>query len=272
VAENADDDLRIDAEIHRRLRALSTRMPEVVHVEASDEALERSVLIMTEIPGTPLTQVGDFEVARHVAEKAGADASRFRKIAVKGFGWVRRNDPPETLRTELEDYASFTVSYMPTTPTKRFALLGSLFAPDKLDRIEEIIDVESGRDVPIGALAHGDLDVTQIFCAESHYTGLIDFSELRGTEPEFDLGHFLLHDCETLAQPLFDDFLHGYVAESGFEVDKDTVRRSAVLSGLRQLCRWLGPERRPSASSDQVRLRVAQLANILDGRVAGTIR
>ena len=39
---------------------------------------------------------------------------------------------------------------------------------------------------------------------------VIGFGEIRGTEPLFDLGHFLLHDQEHTPIPLLDDLLAGY--------------------------------------------------------------
>lgn len=59
--------------------------------------------------------------------------------------------------------------------------------------------------------------------------------ELRGAEPTFDLGHFLLHDDRNLLASL----LAGYHSAP----DLKAIRRSAVLLALRQLCRWLGPPR-----------------------------
>ena len=272
VAENATDNLQVDAEVHRRLRAVGARVPDVLHVEAFDDALERSILIMTEIPGVSLARLQDSEVARRVAEAAGVDAARFLEIAVDGFGWIRRDDPRASLRAELGDYASFVVSYMPATPAERFDLVGSLFARRHLDQIEHAIAEECRRPVPMGKLAHGDLDVTQIYCADGCYTGIIDFSELRGAEPEFDLGHFLLHDGETIAHPLFKHFWRGYAATALVDMDEGLIRRSGVLSGFRQLCRWLSPERGLTTDSFMPRLRAAQLANILDGRTAGLPR
>jgi hypothetical protein len=43
-------------------------------------------------------------------------------------------------------------------------------------------------------LAHGDFDLTHIFQRNGHYTGIIDFGEIMGSSPFYDLGHFKLHD------------------------------------------------------------------------------
>ena len=37
--------------------------------------------------------------------------------------------------------------------------------------------------------SHGDYDLTPTFCADGRYTTLINFGEIQGTEPLFDMGH-----------------------------------------------------------------------------------
>src|SRR5207248_10181336 len=59
-------------------------------------------------------------------------------------------------------------------------------------------------------LAHGDFDVTHIYQKGGHYTGIIDFGEIRGTDALYDLGHFNLHDGETLPQLVLPYLLAGY--------------------------------------------------------------
>ncbi len=44
---------------------------------------------------------------------------------------------------------------------------------------------------------------------------------------------------------------------------RELIRRSAIMSGLRQLSLWLGPGRNESPASDRARLRAAQLRNLL---------
>jgi aminoglycoside phosphotransferase (APT) family kinase protein len=267
VAEEVGQDLRVDAKVHQRLRCLGVRVPDVIYVEPVVASLNRSVLIMSEIPGSPLGEADDAGEARHVAEAAGADAARFGEIAIRGFGWIDRTDAEAPLGAELPSYRDFVTSYMPHTTAKRRRLLKSLLAPHHIIQIEAMIAFESARVLDRSRLAHGDLDVTAIYSRGDAYTGIIDFSELRGAEPELDLGHFLLHDRETNPHSLYEWFLRGYVSTATFAVDEDAVRRSAVLSGLRQMCRWLDrlpdhpPTRRP------VWRRASRLRELLEWRV-----
>jgi aminoglycoside phosphotransferase (APT) family kinase protein len=98
-----------------------------------------------------------------------------------------------------------------------------------------MVDEELARPPAAAHLAHGDFDATAIFSAAGRYTGIIDFGEIRGAEPAYDLGHFHLHDGEP---PLLPALLEGY-ARVAPPPDAPSIRRSAVLLGLRQLCRWL---------------------------------
>lgn len=269
LAEEPDHDLRVDADVLDLLRRAGATVPEVVHVERFDEALGRSVLVIGEVPGVPLAQVADPAVAREVAEAAGADAARFAAVPVVGFGWVDRRDPATPLRGSLDSYRSFVTSEMPATVAERAATLASLLGEDHLARIEGLLATEADRPLRQGSLAHGDLDATAVYCHEGRYSGTIDLSELRGTEPGFDLGHFLLHDGETNPTPLYAAFRHGWDATwAGDEIDAGAVRTSAILSGFRQLCRWaarLGPR---ATDAPLPRRRAVELANLLEGRPA----
>jgi aminoglycoside phosphotransferase (APT) family kinase protein len=130
------------------------------------------------------------------------------------------------------------------------------------ERLRAIEEHETQRNLRQAHLAHGDFDTTPIFHNDGRYTGLIDFGEIRGTEPSFDLGHFLLHDGESLPFPLFDEVLTGY-ADVTTPPAADEIRRSAVLLGARQLARWM--KRGGTVAHPIVRARVARLETLLGG-------
>lgn len=273
LAEEADHDLQVDVTVLERLRLAGATVPEVVHVERFDEALGASVLIMGEIPGVPLALVADPVVARRVAEAAVADAARFAAVPVDGFGWVDRRDPAAPLRGTLDSYRTFVTSEMLTTAGERRVLTGALLGDDHIARIEGLLSTEAERPLLQGCLAHGDLDATAVYCHGGRYSGTIDLSELRGAEPGFDLGHFLLHDGETSPTPLYAAFRRGWdTTWEGDDVDPDAVRTSAILSGYRQLCRWLARFHPRAQEAPLPRRRAAELANLLDGRPAAPSR
>jgi len=102
---------------------------------------------------------------------------------------------------------------------------------------------------------------------------LLISARCEGLRPHFYLGHFLLHDGETRASGLFEFFLAGYTEVAGpADQHRENIRRSAVLSGLRQLSLWLGPRRGWSATDLRVRFRVSQLGNLLEGKPAAQAR
>jgi len=270
VAEERHEDLSVDADILRRLHQAGAHVPDVVHVERFDEGLQRSVLIMIEIAGVSLAKITSAEVAARVVRDAAADAASINAIEVDGFGWLDRRRPGWPPRGQLASYGAFVESGLPEAGIRRVRL-GQLLSPDHLDRIEAIISAEQVRPVSIARLAHGDLDATHIYCDGASYTGIIDFGELRGAEPEFDLGHFLLDDCDENPTPLFEHFLAGYRDAASktlnvrLNLDDDQIRRSAILHGFRQLCGWLQPERGLESRRSLVRPRAERLADLLDG-------
>lgn len=261
VAEEAGQDLSTDARLLADLAALGVRVPGVVHVESDPSDLDRSFLVVAALDGDSLACHGTDTQACHAARAAGRDSALISTLQVNGFGWVRRDGRPG-LRAESGTYADFAVSDL---PDQWPGWLAGAFTTSELDSLEAIVAEECQRPAFRAHLAHGDLDVTHIWLdRHGRYTGIIDFGEIRGADPFFDVGHFLLHDRQTRPQPLFEDFLAGY-AEAGPlpEGHREQIRRSAILSGLRQLSLWLGPRRNYSSASRPARSRITQLRGLL---------
>jgi Ser/Thr protein kinase RdoA (MazF antagonist) len=258
IAEEDHEDLSVDAALLEHLRAEGLRVPQVVHVEPFDQDLGRSVLIMSEIAGAPLAHCRDEGAARRVARAAGRELAVLNRVRVQGFGWVQRRAPVWPLRGTFQDYAEFVVSDLPDPWP---GPLASLFSTWELERFWSLVAGERRRELGGARLAHGDFDPTPIFQADGRYSGLIDFGEIRGTEPLFDLGHFCLHDREHTPIPLLGEVLAGYGDVASLPAGhEELVRRSAALLGLRQLARWLGPFRNlrpdhPAATGRAARLR-----------------
>ena len=133
---------------------------------------------------------------------------------------LRRALPPWPLRGTWPTYPSFVHSE---------GAAGDL---------DDLFTREAARDPGPARLAHGDFDCTPIFHVGETMTGFIDFGEIRGAEPTFDLGHFLLHDGETSPFLLFDHVAAGYCEVAGDNLDLEAVRTSGLLLGARQLARW----------------------------------
>jgi aminoglycoside phosphotransferase (APT) family kinase protein len=269
VAEQPGQDLTTDAQILDRLGGLGAAVPAVVAAEATPDELPLSYMIVTEVPGISLAHGGTDDEARHAARLAGRDTAIINSVPVEGFGWIQRHGA-QLLTAELDGYGDFVVSYLPDSWP---GWLAGVFDSHHLAALESLIDSERRRSLGHGRLAHGDLDVTHIYIHDGAYSGIIDFGEIRGTEPCFDLGHFLLHDGETRPMDLFDSFLAGYAEVTALaDGQREAIRVSAILLGLRQLSFWLGPLRNSSPASRPARRRAAELANLLEHKPAGQQR
>lgn len=207
IAEGDDEDLPVDAALLEHLRDQGLLVPAVVHVEPFDQALRRSVLITGEIAGEPLAGCRDQRAARRVASATGGELAVLSSVAVRGFGWVQRRPPAWPLRATSGTYAEFVTSYLPDPWP---GPLAALFTVAELERLWALVARERRRGLADARLAHGDFDTTAIFQRDGNYSGLIDFGEIRGTEPLFDLAHFWLWEHERMPVSLWDALLAGY--------------------------------------------------------------
>jgi aminoglycoside phosphotransferase (APT) family kinase protein len=261
IAEEADENLETDAELHRHLRGLGVKVADIVHVEPFNADIGRSTLVTTQVPGVSLAEICVPQLAASVAEQAGADLAVINQIPVDGFGFIRRHDRRWPLQAEYPGYEDFLLSFLPQPWP---GPLTSLFDHADLGVIEDLVERERTRPPANAVLQHGDFDVTPVFCAGDRYTGLIDFGEIRGAEPTFDLGHFHLHDQETNPSILLPALLRGYQQVQTLPAGhQESIRRSAILLGLRQLCRWLGPPRHYPLDSPAVTRRVRRIHELI---------
>jgi Ser/Thr protein kinase RdoA (MazF antagonist) len=262
IAEDEHEDLSVDAAVLEHLAALGLRVPQVIHVDPFNQAVGRSVLIMSEIAGQPLADCRSQRAARRVARAAGRELAVLNGVAVQGFGWVRRQPPAWPLRATSSTYAEFVTSYLPDPWP---GPLGALFTVAELERLWALVDRERRRELAGARLAHGDFDSTAIFQRDGDYSGLIDFGEIRGTEPLFDLGHFHLWEHPRTPLPLWEALLAGYSEVAALPTGhEELVARSATLLGLRQLAGWLGSPRNLQPDHPMVTGRAARLRQLLD--------
>ncbi len=73
--------------------------------------------------------------------------------------------------------------------------------------------------------------------ADGRYSGIIDFGEIRGANPWYDLAQFHLHDGEQMP-PVFPWLRRGYASVTPLSDDLDErLRTWSVLIGLRSIAR-----------------------------------
>jgi len=190
LSETSDASLGPEALAHEVLLSYGARVPAVIGYEPFDPVLERPVMLTTAIPGASLDDAMPADPTP-VFLAAGADLARINQVPVDGFGWIRRDDPlPSQLSGLFPTWEAFAAS-LTAHP------LDHWFDPAMRSRIAELAYVQPA-DPDRAVLAHGDFDTSHIFALNGSYTGIIDFGEIRGAEPTFDLGHLALHAPDAL--------------------------------------------------------------------------
>lgn len=240
LAETPEASLAPEARVHTLLRERGARVPAVVHFEPFDDALGRSLLVTTAIPGEPVGRRDCDGATRAILRAAGRDLAIVNGVSVAGFGWIRRDQA--AAGNPVAEHATWPAWAREYREAARALPASGIFTATEttalLARVERSLPALGGK----GArLAHGDFDVTHIYQRDGRYTGVIDFGEIRGAGRLYDLGHFCLHDGETLPVTLLPDLLAGYREVAPLPLDADRrIRRLALLIGVRALARSLG--------------------------------
>lgn len=242
VLPEEGDGFAPEALAHALLRERGVRVPEVIYVEHYSEEVRRSVMVTTEMPGRPLGHCPPERIPAVLAE-AARDLSIINSVPADGFGWINRDHAQVTrLEGDLPTYRAFVFEHLEAD----LALLhGHVLQRPEIATIRRVIERRARwLDVEQGRLAHGDFDATHIYQQDGRYTGVIDFGEIRGTDPFYDLGHFLLHDGETLSYPVFPLLLAGYRDATVLPDDHEQrIRYVSMLIAIRALARQIGKGR-----------------------------
>lgn len=236
LAETSAASLAPEAQAHDLLRRRGVNIAVVVHFEPFDEALDRSVMIMTAIPGAPVSQVADRDTALRVMVAAGGDLASINDVPVEGFGWIERGPTTgDRLTAGLPSWDLFALNDL----ASNLSHLRQILRKDERRMIlnlafEPLLKAQE----PASSLAHGDFDTTHIFHDGGEYTGIIDFGEIRGADRFYDLGHFALHDGQQSPYLLLPDLFAGYAAAHTLPPDAmRSIARWAVLIGVQRLVR-----------------------------------
>jgi len=223
--------------VHAILRAKDVKVPEVVYFEHYNEAVRRSVMVTTAIKGKHIGHYPVNEVPRSTLVEAGRDLAVINCIPVQHLGWIRRDSSAVTaLEAELPTYRAFVFEQL----EEDLAFLGKLvLSTGEIKAIREIIDrFGAWLDVEQAWLAHGDFDATHIYQEHGCYTGIIDFGEIRGGDAFYDLGHFQMHDGETLPARVLPYLLEGYREVVQLQQDyEQRIYFSSLLIAIRTLAR-----------------------------------
>ncbi|CAN5467376.1 hypothetical protein BH10CHL1_BH10CHL1_10610 [soil metagenome] len=211
--------------VHTLLRGYGVRVPEVIYFEHAHPALQRSVMITTEIAGQAIGYGAHAYDVRPIIRQAGRELARINAIQVNGFGWIKRDKLlVNQLQAEYTTYAEWLqqeFSEALAVLEQRLALTPRAIADVRLVLAEAVALFDSNSAV----LAHGDFDVTHIYQYNGQYTGIIDFGEIRGANQWYDLGHFQIEN-----PALLPVLLDGYAEMT--DIPPDIMRRIQVTSLL----------------------------------------
>ncbi|HLI51630.1 MAG TPA: aminoglycoside phosphotransferase family protein [Thermomicrobiaceae bacterium] len=256
-----------EALVHDLLRRRDIPVPEVIYDEDRNELLQRSIMVTAEIPGAPLTRSGPGGFSQSILQEAGRCLAVINSIPVDGYGWIRRDlsaAQPAGLEAELPDYQLFVDREI----DDHLDTLGQhLLDQAEIMKLERVAHkYRDGVDPNPAVLAHGDFDASHIFQDGGHFSGVIDFGEIRGTDPWYDLGHFRLHDGEQLPQGLFPWLLAGYrLVRPEQSRDEERIIFASLLIATRSLARAIA---RDSTDSAYLRFLLGSLKRdlqLLDG-------
>ena len=217
---------------HTILRRQGVQVPEVLYWEDRNQAVGRSVMITTEIKGRAIGRSDVGAELPDILRAAGRDVALLNQVPVQGFGWIRRDLPKDlALRGEVPTEREFMLAdFERSLSTLQFTTESS----GQIDRIRDLVRNQAPLlDARHAHLAHGDLDLTHIYCQDGQYTGIIDLGEIRGTGPYYDLGHFRFHDGELLTTKALPYLVEGYQEITPLPSDADQrIALASLLIGV----------------------------------------
>lgn len=236
LAEGPEASLAPEVLAHNVLLARGALMPEVVAFEPFHSELQRSVMVTTAIPGRSLAEHWQgFDISAVLAA-AGRDLALINGVKVTGFGFVRRDHPDAAwLQGPFPTLRAFALDAL----EERLDALTSILTGEEVRAIRAtVVRHEAWLGAEQGNLAHGDLDATHIYHQDGRYTGIIDFGEIRGADPFYDLGHVALHEGEALPFAMLPQLLAGYGEVAPLPQDHEMrIELWSLLIGVRALAR-----------------------------------
>ncbi|WP_028550792.1 phosphotransferase family protein [Paenibacillus sp. UNC451MF] len=183
-----------EVQVHSLLRERGVLVPKVTFFASHPRILGMSFMIVEEIHGANVINCGSKDMYDNILMQAGKQIAVINQVRVDGFSWVKRDNdesgvPLRGEKISLHDYLyEFLDKYLVVLSQNGFNQM-------EISQIKSLLNTGTalmGRHEP--CLAHGDFDDSHIFSHNGAFTGIIDFGEIQGSSPLYDLGHFKLHD------------------------------------------------------------------------------
>ncbi|SFL56946.1 Predicted kinase, aminoglycoside phosphotransferase (APT) family [Paenibacillus sp. 1_12] len=212
ILPEQDKSFGVEVHVHSLLRQKGVHVPEVIYFEHHNDTLGMSIMLVKEIVGSQINDCSSINEYEDIVIEAGKQLAVINQIKVDGFGWIKRGT--EETGTTLEGEKHFVHDYIYEFMDEDLFLLSeNLFSKRDISLITDIF--HSGSSLMSrheSFLIHGDFDYSHIFFHNGKFTGIIDFGEIQGNSPLYDLGHFKLHDGQSQSQRYlgFNSLVKGY--------------------------------------------------------------
>jgi len=207
IASWEDESFESETFVHQVLLDKGVKIPEIIYYENFNKLINRSFMIVTEVKGRAISRKLEPEKLKNVLFEAGKDLAVINSIPVKGFGRLKGGVK------ELEGKHKTRKDALPKDLDKRIKLLidKRVFNPKEGKLVSKIIEhFQDYSNYEQAYLSHGDFDNGHIYHREGQYTGIIDFGDIGGESPYFDLAHFTHFGDST--PEMFSWLLDGYKA------------------------------------------------------------
>lgn len=191
---------------HRLLLEKGVPVPEVLLYLPEEPVTGHSLMVVSQIPGASLAADCPIERLLPILREAGEKLALLHSIPVQGFGWIDRNSE-NALRGEHPTFSQYFEEFLEEDLS---ALSQHGLPPEALAKARRLLEkAKRLLDTEQAVLVHGDFCLDHIFQENGAFTGFIDFGEIRGCYPFFDLGTFALSD-PTSHREATEALLEGY--------------------------------------------------------------
>lgn len=231
LPENATFGVEVLA--HRLLAEQGVPVPKVLCYLPKEPVTGHSLLVVSKMPGQGADKGLSGENLRTVLYQAGAALARLHTVPVQGFGWIDRAKE-HTLTGEFPTFSQYFTAFW---GNDLHALARYGLSRETVRHVEDLMDEALSRlETHRAVLVHGDFCLEHIYHQNGRFTGIIDFGEIRGNNPLFDLGTFLQDDT-TPGQFATAALLEGYESEQPLG---EEGRRGVALMALAFDLRFVG--------------------------------
>ncbi|MBI3397076.1 aminoglycoside phosphotransferase family protein [Candidatus Woesebacteria bacterium] len=172
--------------------------------EDEDVNLKRSVLILSEIEGKPISEYPNSAARDNALLEAGRDLAKINEVKIDSYGYVNFTKGIYTMGGDFKSLEEFAMAGTIEGLEELYNLgLISKETREKCRRILERSKQYLVADFP--HLLHGDFGGRHIFFDGNSYTGILDFGDIRGGSQYHDLAHL-----RAFYPDIFETVLKGY--------------------------------------------------------------